>query len=218
MTTSSRPTSLYRRFGKRALDLAIAGPAALALAPLIGGLAVAVRATMGAPMLFRQARPGLHGRPFFIAKFRTMTDARDAQGELLDDAARLTTLGALMRRLSLDELPQLACVIRGDMSLVGPRPLLMRYLDRYSHEQARRHDVKPGITGQAQVSGRNALGWAEKLAHDVWYVDHVSFLVDMRILARTVLAVLDHRGIAADGHATMPEFAGAPSDVRAAAA
>lgn len=201
----------YRRFGKRALDLAIAVPAAAVSAPVVLGCAVAVVATMGRPVFFRQARPGLHGELFEVVKLRTMNDDRDDAGQLLPDEQRLTRLGAWMRRLSLDELPQLWTVVQGSMSLVGPRPLLVRYLERYTPEQARRHDVPPGITGWAQVHGRNGIPWAQKLALDVWYVDHVDFFVDLEILARTALQVLGREGIAAAGHATMPEFQGRPS-------
>ncbi|MBM4282983.1 MAG: sugar transferase [Deltaproteobacteria bacterium] len=207
--------TLYRRHGKRMLDLAIAVPVAVVTAPVVVGCAVAVVATMGRPVFFRQQRPGLHGQPFDIVKMRTMSDARDASGALLPDEVRLTALGHWMRRLSIDELPQLWNVLEGSMSVIGPRPLLMRYLDRYSPEQARRHDVKPGITGWAQVNGRNALSWEQKFAHDVWYVDHVSLLVDLSILARTARKLLDRTDISARGHATMPEFMG--TTARAAA-
>lgn len=199
---------LYRRYGKRALDLAVAVPAAAVAAPVVVGCAVAVAATMGRPVFFRQRRPGLRGEPFDIVKMRTMTNARDASGNLLPDAERLTMLGDWMRRLSVDELPQLWNVLEGSMSVIGPRPLLVRYLDRYSPEQARRHDVKPGITGWAQVNGRNALSWEQKFAHDVWYVDNVSLLVDLSILARTAVKLIERTDVSARGHATMPEFMG----------
>jgi len=198
----------YLAFGKRALDLVIAGPALLALAPALATLVVLVRRDVGSPALFRQVRPGLRGAPFSIFKLRTMTDARGPDGALLPDAARLTRLGSWLRAHSLDELPQLISVVKGDMSLVGPRPLLTQYLERYDAEQARRHEVKPGITGLAQVSGRNALSWEEKLALDVWYVDHVGLALDLQILAKTALTVVKRDGIAAAGHATMPEFMG----------
>ncbi len=200
--------SAYSLFGKRALDLAVAVPAIVMAAPVIAAAALAVRVTIGAPVLFRQQRPGLHGRPFQVVKMRTMTTATDAGGALLPDEQRLTTLGTVLRKLSIDELPQLWNVVEGSMSLVGPRPLLMQYLARYSPEQARRHDVKPGITGQAQVHGRNTLSWDEKLAFDTWYVDHVSFAVDVGILAKTALQVVRSDGISAAGHVTMPEFMG----------
>lgn len=166
---------------------------------------------MGSPVFFRQRRPGLRGAAFHAVKMRTMTNEKDARGVLLPDDQRLTALGAALRKLSIDELPQLWNVVEGSMSLVGPRPLLMQYLGRYSTEQARRHEVKPGITGQAQVHGRNALGWEEKLAFDVWYVDHVSFVVDVGILAKTAWQVVKRDGISAGGHATMPEFMGTES-------
>jgi lipopolysaccharide/colanic/teichoic acid biosynthesis glycosyltransferase len=153
-------------------------------------------------------RPGLGGRPFTLFKFRTMRDTRGPNGELLDDRQRLTPLGRLLRALSIDELPQLWNVLRGEMSLVGPRPLLMEYLDRYTPEQARRHEVRPGITGWAQINGRNAIGWKRKLALDVWYVDHWSLMLDMIILARTLRNVLLRQGISNPAHATMPEFLG----------
>jgi lipopolysaccharide/colanic/teichoic acid biosynthesis glycosyltransferase len=196
---------------KRATDLAIAGAVTLATAPIVGAAAVAVRLTMGAPVFFRQKRPGKNEVPFDCIKFRTMNDARDASGRLLPDEQRLTRIGKLLRTTSVDELPQLWSVIRGDMSLVGPRPLLMRYLDRYSSEQHRRHEVMPGITGWAAVNGRNALSWDEKFALDLWYVDHWSPLLDLAILAKTAVGVLRREGISSEGHATMPEFFGPQS-------
>jgi len=162
-------------------------------------------------VLFRQQRPGLHGQPFTLYKFRTMTDARDAQGNLLPDAQRLMPLGRFLRSTSLDELPELFNVFKGDMSLVGPRPLLMRYLDRYTPEQMRRHEVKPGITGWAQVNGRNAVTWEQKFALDVWYVSNVSLWLDMKIIALTVWKVFKREGISQPGHATAQEFTGGKS-------
>ncbi len=203
---------LYRRGGKRLLDLALAVPLAAALAPLCLALALCGLAAQGRPVLFRQRRPGLGGRPFSIWKLRTMTDRRDAAGAPLADSARLTRWGAFLRKTSLDELPELWNVLRGEMSLVGPRPLLTEYLDRYSPRQRRRHEVRPGITGWAQIHGRNELGWPERLELDVWYVDHLSFGLDLTILARTLTTVLRGRGVAAAGHATMPEFRGAPDE------
>ena len=193
---------------KRAFDVAAAAVGLVVLSPVLAGVALAVRLRLGAPVLFRQERPGLHGRPFIMLKFRTMTDARDAAGRLLPDAERLTPLGRLLRSTSLDELPELWNVLRGDMSLVGPRPLLVRYLDRYTPEQARRHEVRPGLTGWAQVNGRNALTWEEKFALDVWYVDHASLALDLKILLLTLRRVLAREGISAAGEATMPEFTG----------
>jgi sugar transferase EpsL len=192
---------------KRALDLAVAAGTLVATAPLLGAAAVAVRATMGSPVLFRQVRPGLHGRPFELIKLRTMRAARAGEG-FAADAARLTPLGRLLRATSIDELPTLLNVLRGEMSLVGPRPLLVEYLERYSPEQARRHEVKPGVTGWSQLKLRNAGSWDEKLAHDVWYVDNRSMALDLAILARTAVAVLRRSGVSAPGHATMPEFRG----------
>lgn len=193
---------------KRAFDLAVSFIALALLWPLLLALAVLVRLKLGAPVLFRQQRPGLHGQPFTLLKFRTMTGARDSQGELLPDAQRLTPFGQFLRSASLDELPELLNVLRGDMSLVGPRPLLMRYLERYTPQQMRRHEVRPGITGWAQVNGRNALTWEQKFALDVWYVDHRSFWLDLRILAMTVGNVLRREGISQPGQATMEEFLG----------
>jgi lipopolysaccharide/colanic/teichoic acid biosynthesis glycosyltransferase len=163
---------------------------------------------LGGPVLFRQPRPGQNDRVFELIKFRTMSNARDANGELLPDAERLTPFGMRVRRLSLDELPTLWNVVRGDMSFVGPRPLLVQYLDRYTPEQRRRHDVPPGITGWAQIHGRNAIGWEEKFELDVWYVENVSLRTDLGILLRTAVQVLGRRDISAEGHATMPEFEG----------
>lgn len=200
--------SLYARVGKRALDLAIGVPALIAAAPVVGALAALVCATMGSPVFFRQQRPGLHGAPFYVYKMRTMNDARGLDGALLPDAERLTRLGAWIRASSLDELPQLWNVVRGEMSLVGPRPLLMQYLGRYTAEQARRHEVRPGITGWAQVNGRNLLTWEEKFALDVFYVDHVSLGLDLEIIAKTLRRVMFKEGISAGGHVTMPEFMG----------
>jgi lipopolysaccharide/colanic/teichoic acid biosynthesis glycosyltransferase/glycosyltransferase involved in cell wall biosynthesis len=202
------------RPGKRIFDLTIALIALVITAPLLPLIAALVWCDVGSPILWRQERPGLGGRPFRIYKFRTMNDAQDADGALLPDAERLTPIGRWLRRLSLDELPQLWNVLRGDISIVGPRPLLMAYLDRYSPEQARRHEVKPGITGWAQINGRNAISWEEKLALDVWYVDNRSLALDLKILAVTVAKVFRREGIAAPGHQTMPEFLGSGADER----
>ena len=193
---------------KRFIDIVLTALGLLVLAPVRGAVAAAVAATLGRPVFFRQVRPGLGGRPFRLVKFRTMLDAVDAEGRPLADSGRLTRFGRFLRATSLDELPELWNVLRGDMSLVGPRPLLVQYLPLYSPEQARRHEVRPGLTGWAQVNGRNALGWAEKLALDTWYVDHRSFALDLKILLMTVARVLSRAGIAAEGSETMPEFRG----------
>jgi sugar transferase EpsL len=196
------------RLSKRTLDVLVAAAALVALSPLLAVIAVLVRIFMGSPVLFRQVRPGYKERPFTCLKFRTMTDKRDANGNLLPDGDRLTRLGRLLRSTSLDELPELINVLRGEMSLVGPRPLLMQYLDRYTPEQRRRHAVKPGITGWAQVNGRNALDWERKFDLDLWYVDHQTFWLDIRILSKTLLQVVQRDSISQPGHATMPEFFG----------
>ena len=194
------------RFSKRLLDIVLATAALAVLAPLLLILAVTMRLTMGSPIFFRQRRPGLRGKPFAMYKFRTMLNAEDADGHLLPDERRLTRLGRFLRSTSLDELPELVNVLRGEMSLVGPRPLLMEYLDRYTPEQARRHEVRPGITGWAQINGRNAISWEKKFELDVWYVDNWSFLLDIRILLTTVWKVVRRDGISASSHATMPKF------------
>lgn len=193
---------------KRGLDLAAAGAGLAVAAPVLVGAALAIRLTMGSPVFFRHTRPGLGGRPFELLKFRTMRNLRPGEEMLATDAQRITRLGRFLRETSLDELPTLLNVLRGDMSLVGPRPLLMRYLDRYSPEQARRMAVKPGVTGWAQVNGRNATTWQERFANDVHYVDHRSLLMDLKILLQTALTVVRREGISAEGHATMPEFLG----------
>lgn len=193
---------------KRGFDIVAAGSALLLLSPVLLGVAALVRFNLGAPVLFRQLRPGLHGRPFEMVKFRTMRDAIDSRGQPLPDAERLTRFGRLLRATSLDELPELWNVLTGDMSLVGPRPLLMEYLPLYSPEQARRHEVRPGVTGWAQVNGRNALSWDEKFRLDVWYVEHQSLWLDLRILALTVKKVLVREGISAEGEATAARFTG----------
>jgi len=197
---------------KRSFDVAVSGVALILFSPLFALLALLIRLRLGSPVFFRQMRPGLLGKPFSMVKFRTMTDARDAEGRLLPDGERLTPFGRFLRSTSLDELPELWNVLRGDMSLVGPRPLLTAYLERYSPEQARRHEVRPGITGLAQVNGRNALTWEEKFRLDVVYVDTWTFALDLRILAKTVVAVLRREGIAAEEHPTMPEFLGGESE------
>lgn len=193
---------------KRAIDVTGALLGLICLSPVIALVALWIAISMGRPVFFRQARPGLGGRPFTMVKFRTMANARDASGRLLSDGERLTRTGRLLRATSLDELPELWNVLRGDMSLVGPRPLLTAYLDRYSPEQARRHDVRPGVTGWAQINGRNAISWDEKFALDLWYVDHRSTRLDLRILFATVAQVVGRRGINSAEAATMPEFLG----------
>jgi sugar transferase EpsL len=193
---------------KRSFDILIVIPLIIVLSPVTLVIVLTVRVAMGLPVMFRQTRPGLHGRPFKFLKFRTMTEARDATGELLSDSQRLTRFGAWLRRSSLDELPQLINILRGDMSLVGPRPLLMKYLPLYSSEQARRHQVRPGITGWAQVHGRNAIEWEDRLSMDVWYVENYSFWLDCQILWRTIATVFRFRGTSYAGHVSMPEFKG----------
>lgn len=199
---------MYREFGKRPFDLLVGGFALLLVSPLLIILALLILLKLGAPVLFRQERPGYHNNPFILHKFRTMTYARDEHGNLLPDSERLTPFGHWLRSTSLDELPELWNVLKGDMSLVGPRPLLMQYLDRYTPEQMRRHEVKPGLTGWAQINGRNALTWEEKFRLDVWYVDHLSFWLDLKIIGKTLVSVLKGEGINQAGHATMPEFRG----------
>ena len=213
MSDTSRPwwTRSPALFAKRAFDVGVAGGALVALGPALAGLTALVWRRHGWPPVFVQERPGYGGRVFRLVKFRTMTNARAPDGELLPDADRLTPFGRALRATSLDELPELLNVLRGEMSLVGPRPLLVRYLERYSPEQARRHDMPPGITGWAAVNGRNALGWDDKLALDVWYVDHWSLALDAKVLWKTARTVLLREGIAAEGEATMPEFMGSAS-------
>ncbi len=193
---------------KRIFDICVSGLALLLLSPILLVVAILVRIFHGSPILFGQTRPGYKGMPFRIYKFRTMTDARAAGGELLPDAERLTPLGRFLRASSLDELPELFNILRGEMSLVGPRPLLMQYLTRYSPEQMRRHDVLPGLTGWAQINGRNALTWEEKFQMDVWYVDHWSFWLDIKIIFLTLWKVIQREGISQPGHATAEEFMG----------
>ena len=199
---------MSRSSRKRLFDLALTIPAVLVLAPVLAFLALLVRVKLGAPVLFRQTRPGFRGEPFTIYKFRTMTGARGADGELLPDSERLTAFGKFLRSSSLDELPELYNVLRGDMSLVGPRPLLMAYLPLYSAEQARRHDIPPGITGWAQVNGRNAVSWPEKFALDLWYLEHGSLWLDVKIIVLTFWKVIARDGINQEGHTTAPRFRG----------
>ena len=193
---------------KRIVDLCLAGAGIVVLSPVLVGIAVAVRVIAGSPVLFRQRRPGLHGTLFEMRKFRTMRDVRDARGELLPDAERLGRFGQFLRSTSLDELPELVNVLVGEMSLVGPRPLLEEYLPLYTSNQARRHQVRPGITGWAQVNGRNAISWEEKFRLDVWYVDHRSLWLDLKILGMTVRKIFVRDGITQDGHVTTERFRG----------
>lgn len=198
--------SLYCRYFKPLMDMVVAGCGLVVLSPVLGLIALLIRKKLGLPVLFGQMRPGLYSKPFIIYKFRTMTDERNENGKLLSDAERLTRLGRFLRVISLDELPELWNVLKGDMSLVGPRPLLMQYLDRYTPEQMRRHEVKPGITGWAQVNGRNAITWEQKFEYDVWYVDHQSLFLDLKIIGLTVWKILKREGISQPGQATMEEF------------
>ena len=193
---------------KRGFDFSIALALLVVLSPLLALLALTVRVKLGRPVLFTQVRPGRQGTPFEFYKFRTMTEARDAAGELLPDAARLTPFGELMRKSSLDELPQLVNVLKGDMSLVGPRPLLMEYLPLYSERQSKRHAVRPGMTGWAQVNGRNSLTWEERFELDLWYVEHHSFRLDLKIIAMTLWRTLRPQGVSQPGQATMTRFNG----------
>jgi lipopolysaccharide/colanic/teichoic acid biosynthesis glycosyltransferase len=193
---------------KRICDLVVASIALFLLSPFLLVVSLLVRWRLGAPIFFRQQRPGLLGKPFWLFKFRTMTNARDACGSLIPDAQRLTPFGSLLRATSIDELPELINILRGEMSFIGPRPLLMQYLPLYSQEQARRHEVRPGITGWAQINGRNAISWEEKFRLDVWYVDHQSFWLDLRIFLITIWKVIRRQGISAAGEATMTPFTG----------
>jgi sugar transferase EpsL len=199
---------LVMSFGKRLFDVILTLIALIILSPFLLLIALLVRIFIGAPVLFTQPRPGYKGRPFHIYKFRTMTNHLAPDGSLLPDAERITPLGLFLRSLSLDELPELFNILKGEMSIVGPRPLLMEYLPRYSPEQMRRHDVRPGLTGWAQVNGRNTITWADKFTYDVWYVDHGSFWLDLKIIALTAWKVLTREGVSQDGHATREPFMG----------
>jgi sugar transferase EpsL len=206
---------MYKFIGKRLLDLALTAfllPLAVVPMAIVAGL---IRVRMGAPIVFRSIRPGWHGELFMLYKFRTMTNVTDRSGQPLPDNRRVTPLGRVLRRTSLDELPQLINVLRGDMSLVGPRPLLVDYLSRYTPEQARRHDVRPGITGLAQVSGRNTAAWERKFERDVYYVDHVSLALDITIISRTAIKVLRRADVSAEGDVDVPPFVGIPANVNA---
>ena len=208
MNERPRSRTVYQRFVKRPLDLLAGVLVLIIISPLLLAVYVLLRLTVGAPVIFRQTRPGFRGRPFIIYKFRTMTDEHDLNGRLLPDAQRSTRTGQVVRSCSLDELPEIFNVLRGEMSFVGPRPLLMQYLDRYTREQARRHEVTPGITGWAQVNGRNALTWDRRFDLDVWYVDHQSFVLDLRILGLTLWKVITREGIRQEGSFSAPEFMG----------
>jgi len=197
-----------KRSVKRFLDIVLSLALIIVLSPLFLILYIMVKRKLGSPVLFRQERPGLYGKVFKMYKFRSMTDAKDAEGNLLPDSERLTGFGKLLRQTSLDELPELFNILKGDMSFVGPRPLLVRYLDRYTPEQARRHEVKPGLTGWAQVNGRNAISWEDKFKLDVWYVDHWTLWLDLKIFLMTIIKVLKREGISSAGEATMEEFMG----------
>ena len=199
---------MYKRFVKRCLDFLLSLAALIILSPVLLLVAILVRCKLGRPILFKQERPGLHEKIFCMYKFRTMTDAKDADGNLLPDEVRLTKFGKLLRSTSLDELPELFNILKGDMAIVGPRPLLVQYLPRYNERQRRRHDVRPGFTGLAQVNGRNSISWQEKFEWDVRYVENVSFLMDLRIIAKTVKVVLKRDGISSETSATMEEFRG----------
>jgi len=202
---------LYRKYGKQILDLVLAALAVIVFSPALASIGILIRIKLGTPILFCQERPGLGEKPFTIYKFRTMNDDRDKYGNLLLDGERLTSFGRFLRSTSLDELPELINVLKGEMSMVGPRPLVMQYLDRYTPEQARRNDVLPGITGWAQINGRNAISWEKRFALDVWYVDNVSFWLDIKIMLLTFWAILLRKDISQPGHATIEEFMGSLS-------
>lgn len=199
---------------KRLFDIVMAIGGLVIMGPVIVWTAMMIKIKLGSPILFKQQRPGLKGCPFFLYKFRTMNDAKDEEGELLPDHIRLTSFGKVLRKLSLDELPQLYNVLKGDMSFVGPRPLLMDYLPLYTEKQAKRHQVRPGITGWAQVNGRNAISWEEKFDLDVWYVENQTLFLDMKILFLTIVKVFKSEGINQAGHATTEKFQGTPSSIR----
>jgi sugar transferase EpsL len=197
---------MYCNWGKRLFDIIFACTLLLLLSPILFIICILVRLFLGSPILFIQSRPGLDEKPFYLYKFRSMVDVRDKKNILLSDAQRLTTFGRFLRNLSLDELPEILNVLKGDMSFVGPRPLLMEYLAHYSTEQRLRHTIKPGITGWAQINGRNTLSWKKKFELDVWYVKHYSFLIDLKIIFKTIVKTIKREGIHADGHATMTRF------------
>lgn len=204
---------IYERFIKRPLDIVISAVSIVCMSPCYLVVAILVKKKLGSPVIFKQERPGKDEKIFTMYKFRTMNDARDITGELLPDSARLTDFGRMLRSTSLDELPELFNILKGDMSLVGPRPLLVSYLDRYNEFQRRRHDVRPGLTGYSQVNGRNAVSWEEKFEMDVWYVDHVSFLTDLKIAVKTVTTVMKRDGISSGTSETMEEFMGTKEEL-----
>jgi len=204
----SRRNGIYAKYIKRLLDVVLSFLMILILSPLFVCLVVLVRVKLGTPVLFKQERPGKGGKIFIMYKFRSMTDERDKNGELLPDEVRLTSFGKKLRATSLDELPEMFNILKGDMSFIGPRPLLVRYLPLYSERQSHRHDVRPGVTGYAQVNGRNAITWEEKFEKDIWYVEHISFLTDVKVLFKTVSVVLKREGISSETAATMEEFRG----------
>lgn len=207
-----KPYGPYEAYIKRPLDFCLSLGALIVLSPVMGIIAILVKTKLGSPVIFKQPRPGKDEKIFNIYKFRTMTDERDENGELLPDDVRLTDFGKFLRSTSLDELPELINMVKGDMAVVGPRPLLVRYLDRYSEEQHRRHEVRPGLTGYSQSHGRNAVSWEDKFKMDVDYVDHITFLGDLKIILDTVLAVINRDGINSENSATMEEFRGSVSD------
>lgn len=201
-----------KKFIKRLFDLSISFIGIIVLLPVLILIYVLCKIMLGSPVIFRQERPGLNGKIFTLYKFRSMTDAKDEEGVLLSDKLRLTKWGQFLRKSSLDELPELFNILKGDMSLVGPRPLLVRYLERYNQEQARRHEVRPGLTGLAQINGRNTISWEEKFNLDVWYIDNWSFILDLKIIWLTLLKVIKREGISAEGEATVGEFMGSKED------
>lgn len=203
---------IYRKYVKRFLDILCALAALIVFCWLYAIIAILVRIKLGSPVLFKQDRPGKDGKIFKLYKFRTMTDERDVDGNLLPDEKRMTKFGTWLRRSSLDELPEAICILKGDMSVIGPRPLLVKYLPRYNERQARRHEVRPGLSGYAQVHGRNAVSWEEKFELDVWYVEHVSFKLDVKIIIDTIKSVLKHEGISSDTSVTMEEFKGSKAE------
>ena len=205
---------MYAKYIKRILDFILSLIALIVLSPVLLVVAILVRIKLGSPIIFKQQRPGKDERIFTLYKFRTMTDKKDENGNLLPDSERLTKFGKVLRSTSLDELPELINILKGDMAVIGPRPLLVRYLDRYNEEQHHRHDVRPGLTGYAQAHGRNSVSWEDKFAMDVWYTKHITFAGDVRIIWDTVMTVLKKEGISSENAATMEEFMGTPEGVK----